>query len=73
MADLRTTTGQRISIGYDPTANTFLFREDGWHPEAFRIEQAPQVSRLARPIGGAAVTRIRAARRGGRLRILGQR
>jgi len=63
MQDLRTTTGQRISIGYDPAANTLTFREEGWHPDMFRSGDAPAVSRQQRPIGGAVVMRLRDARR----------
>jgi hypothetical protein len=63
MQDLRTTSGHRISIGYDPAANTLIFREEGWHAEPFRSEEAPAVTRLVRPIGGATVTRLRDVRR----------
>lgn len=63
MQDLRTTTGQRMSIGYDPTANTLIFREAGWHADAFRLEGTPMVTRLQRPIGRATITRLRDIRR----------
>lgn len=59
MPEMRTTTGQRISIGYDPAANVLVFREEGWHAEAFRTGEAPVVTRLVRPIGTAAVARLR--------------
>jgi len=63
MQDLRTTTGQRISIGYDPAANTLTFREENWHADMFRGGDAPSVIRQQRPIGGAVITRLRDARR----------
>jgi hypothetical protein len=63
MQDLRTTSGQRITIGYDPAANVLIFREEGWHAEPFRNGGDVAVTRLARPIGSAAVTRLRDARR----------
>lgn len=64
MPEMRTTTGQRISIGYDPAANVLVFREEGWHAEAFRTGDAPVTTRLARPIGTAAVARLRRRRTG---------
>lgn len=63
MQDLRTTSGHRITIGYDPRANTLTFREDGWHAEAFRTGDEPTVTKLQRPIGGAVITRLRDVRR----------
>lgn len=63
MQDLRTTSGQRISIGYDPTANTMIFMEDSWHAEMFRSGDGAALTKLQRPIGGAVVTRLRDARR----------
>lgn len=63
MQDLRTTSGHRITIGYDPKANTLIFREDGWYAEAFRTGDEPAVTRLQRPIGGAVITRLRDVRR----------
>ena len=66
----RTTSGNRITIGYDPTANTLTFREEGWYAEAFRAGAEAEVTRLVRPIGGAVVTRLRDVRR---QRALGRR
>lgn len=63
MQDMRTTSGHRITIGYDPAANTLTFREEGWHAEAFRTGEEPLVTRLSRPIGGATITRLRDVRR----------
>jgi hypothetical protein len=63
MQDLRTTSGNRITIGYDPAANTMIFREEGWHAEAFRSGDEAEVTRLVRPIGGAVITRLRDVRR----------
>lgn len=63
MQDLRTTSGHRITIGYDPAANTLTFREEGWYAEPFRTAEEPTVTRLTRPIGGATITRLRDARR----------
>jgi hypothetical protein len=69
MAELRTTSGQRISIGYDPTANTLIFQEEGWHAEAFRNSEAPPAVRQTRPIGSVTMLRLRAARQGNRVRL----
>ena len=63
MQDLRTTSGHWITIGYDPAANTLIFREDGWHAEMFPNADEPVVTRLTRPIGGATITRLRDVRR----------
>jgi hypothetical protein len=63
MQELRTTSGQRITIGYDPTANTLIFREEGWYAEPFRAGEEAGVTRLVRPIGSAVVTRLRDVRR----------
>lgn len=63
MQDLRTTSGQRMSIGYDPAANTLIFREEGWYADHFRSSGAPTVTRLQRPIGRATITRLRDVRR----------
>ena len=62
MQEMRTTSGGRITIGYDPAANTLTFREEGWHAEAFRGDEA-EVTRLVRPIGSAVITRLRDVRR----------
>jgi hypothetical protein len=63
MQDLRTTSGHWITIGYDPAANTLIFREDGWHAEMFRTGDEASMTRLTRPIGGATITRLRDVRR----------
>ena len=63
MQEMRTTSGHQITIGYDPAANTLIFREDGWYAEMFRTGDEPAVTKLQRPIGGAVVTRLRDVRR----------
>jgi hypothetical protein len=72
MQVLRTTSGHQITIGYDPAANTLIFREEGWYAEVFRTGDEAMVTRQQRPIGSAAVTRLRDARRL-RMRIVGAR
>jgi hypothetical protein len=71
MDESRTTTGQRMSIGYDPAANTLIFREEGWYADPFRSSSAPTVTRLQRPIGRATITRLRDVRRRTQARIAG--
>ena len=41
MAELRTTTGQRLAIAYDPRSNAMLFFESDWFAEPFRTTGVP--------------------------------
>jgi hypothetical protein len=56
MQELRTTTGQRIRIAYDPSRNALTFSEDDWCPDPFRAG-APK-SHATRPLGGATVVTL---------------
>ena len=41
MAELRTTTGQRLAIAYDPRSNAMMFFESDWFAEPFRTTGVP--------------------------------
>ena len=36
MHELRTTTGQTVTISYDAATNTVVFRESDWYPDPVR-------------------------------------
>ena len=55
MQELRTTTGQRIRIAYDPSRNVLTFHEVDWCADALRSTGAPVKSHSVRPLGGTSV------------------
>jgi hypothetical protein len=52
MRELRTTTGQTISISYEAATNTVLFAEDDWFADPVRASAVPPRS-LIRARAGA--------------------
>lgn len=50
MQDLRSTTGQRVQISYDPTRNALMIRETDWFAEPLRSTGMPFKSEVARPL-----------------------
>jgi hypothetical protein len=60
MQELRTTTGQRIRIAYDPSRNALTFHEDDWCPDLIRA--AASKSHAIRPLTGARVVALPARR-----------
>lgn len=66
MQDLRTTTGQRVAICYDPTRNALTFREIDWFADPLRAGGAPEKSLSVRPLGPRNVVAMIARRRLGR-------
>ena len=50
MQELRTTTGQRVLINYDPTRNALTFRETDWFAEPLRSSAVPVKSDTDRPL-----------------------
>jgi hypothetical protein len=51
MQDVRTTTGQRVRISYDPTKNALTFHETDWFAEPLRSSAVPVKSEIIRPLG----------------------
>jgi hypothetical protein len=50
MQELRTTTGQRVVISYDPTRNALTFSETDWFAEPIRSTGVPVKSHSVRPL-----------------------
>ena len=66
MQELRTTTGQRVRISYDPARNQVTFHETDWFADPIRSSAVPVKSRIVRPLGGRNVVSLpprRATRR----------
>lgn len=58
MQDMRTTTGQRVSISYDPSTNALIFREEDWFADPIRSTGVPVKSAIVRQLGGGNITRL---------------
>jgi hypothetical protein len=58
MQDMRTTTGQRVSISYDPSTNALIFREEDWFADPLRSTGVPVKSAIVRRPDIASVTRL---------------
>ncbi|MHB1102951.1 MAG: hypothetical protein ACYC0C_09305 [Devosia sp.] len=58
MQDMRTTTGQRVSISYDPSTNALIFREEDWFADPIRSTGVPVKSAIVRRLGADNVTRL---------------
>ena len=52
MQELRTTTGQRVTISYDPRSNALTFTETDWFADPLRSTGVPVKSHIVRPLGG---------------------
>jgi hypothetical protein len=50
MQELRTTTGQRVTISYDPKTNALTFREIDWYADPLRSTGVPITSSIVRPL-----------------------
>jgi hypothetical protein len=50
MPELRTTTGQRVTISYDPRNNALTFTEIDWFADPLRSTGIPEKSRIERPL-----------------------
>ena len=59
MQELRTTTGQRIRIGYDPMRNQMIFEEDDWCASPLQSTAMPVKSAIVRPVGSGLVVKLR--------------
>jgi hypothetical protein len=55
MQELRTTTGQRVTVSYDPASNALIFTETDWFADAIRSTGVPVKSQIVRPLGGRKV------------------
>jgi len=58
MQDMRTTTGQRVSISYDPSTNALIFRELDWFADPIRSTGVPVKSAIVRRLGADNITRL---------------
>lgn len=58
MQDMRTTTGQRVSISYDPSTNALIFSEQDWFADPIRSTGVPVKSAIVRRLGADNVTRL---------------
>jgi len=63
MQELRTTTGQRVRISYDPKSNALTFAETDWFADSLRSTGVPAKSQTVRLLGGRNVVALRARRR----------
>ncbi len=66
MQELRTTTGQLVTVTYDPRSNALIFTEMDWFADPIRSSALPVKSRIVRPLGGRNVVSLpprRATRR----------
>lgn len=68
MQDMRTTTGQRVSISYDPSTDVLIFREQDWFADPIRSAGVPVKSAIVRRPGTDNVARSMADRK--RRRVL---
>lgn len=50
MQELRTTTGQRVTISYDPRSNALTFVETDWFAEPLRSTSVPVKTQASRPL-----------------------
>jgi hypothetical protein len=55
---MRTTTGQRVSISYDPSTNALIFREEDWFADPLRSTGVPVKSAIVRRPDIDNVTRL---------------
>jgi hypothetical protein len=67
MQDMRTTTGQRVSISYDPSTNALTFREEDWFADPIRSTGVPVKSAIVRRLSADNVTRLVTRRKGRRI------
>ena len=66
MQELRTTTGQLVTVSYDPRTNALIFTESDWFADPIRSSAMPIKSRIVRPLSGRNVVSLsprRATRR----------
>lgn len=66
MQDMRTTTGQRVFVSYDPSTNALIFREEDWFADPIRSTGVPAKSRIVRRLGAGNVTRLESRGKRGR-------
>ena len=62
MQELRTTTGQLVTISYDPKTNALIFTETDWFADPIRSSAVPVKSRIVRPLSGRNVVALRPRR-----------
>jgi hypothetical protein len=63
MQELRTTTGQRVRISYDPASNQLTFQETDWFADPLRSTGVPVKSRTVRPLGARNVVPLSTRRK----------
>ena len=63
MQELRTTTGQRVRISYDPANNQLTFQETDWFADPLRSTGMPVKSHIIRPLGARNVVALTTRRK----------
>lgn len=63
MQELRTTTGQRVRISYDPARNQVTFHETDWFADPIRSTGVPVKSQIVRSMGARNVVALPTRRR----------
>lgn len=58
MRELRTTTGQGLTIAYDPLTNALVFCEADWFADPLRSTAMPAKGRIVRRLGIDKVARL---------------
>jgi len=61
--NVRTTTGQSISLRYDPATNAIVFDEDDWFAGAYRSSAVPPKAQYRERLSSAAIVDIKVRRR----------
>jgi len=61
--NVRTTTGQSISLRYDPATNAIVFDEDDWFAGTFRSSAVPPKAQYRKGLTGASVVDLKGRRR----------
>jgi hypothetical protein len=58
MQELRTTTGQRVTIAYDAKSNALIFTETDWFADPIRSTGVPVKSQSVRRLRGHRVVTL---------------
>ena len=63
MQELRTTTGQRVRVSYDPSSNALIFHETDWFADPIRSTGVPVKSHIVRSLDARNVVTLPTRRR----------
>ncbi len=62
--NVRTTTGQSISLRYDPATNAIVFDEDDWFAGSFRSSAVPPKAQYRKRLTTTPAADVKVRRRG---------